>query len=372
MKLVSENITFSWNKGKLLSDVSLEIEDGSVATLSGDVASGKSTLLFALSGLLVPDSGKVYCSGNGVSTSSSSSFTGLIRQEIFNQIAFTTSEKELRFSASLAKGNSSHGLISASEIAKEWTINSKKTFDMDYYELLKLFTAGFCMTGKKFILFDEVFINLTENERKEMTEKLLNHGIGCLYVTQFPSFFKNITKKHYFLEKGGLTEDPELSLKDVTIERVQNIFTKPNYFKLDSNNSLIKELKSRLKKKGKISFLPQCSERLFFYRDIGRELAWRRIDRDLFLKMAQGAGFPDDIIGADPFTLSSGQRRAIAICLALSRNPEIIFIENPLLHLDAKRIKWFMEELETYTRSGGSVFYTSPKGLITTDLPESA
>lgn len=372
MKLVSENITFSWNKGKLLSDVSLEIEEGSISTLSGDVASGKSTLLFALSGLLVPDSGKVYCAGNGGSTSSSSSFTGLIRQEIFNQIAFTTTEKELRFSASLAKNNPSSGFISVSDTAKEWTINPKNTFDMDYYELLRLFTAGFCMTGKKFILFDEVFINLTENERKELTEKLLNFGIGCLYVTQFPHFFKNITKKHYFLDKGELTEDSELSAKDVTIERVRNIFMKSNYFKLDSNNSLKKEMKSRLKKKEKISFLPQCSERLFFYRDIGRELAWRGIDRDLFHKMAQGAGFSDDIIGANPFTLSSGQRRAIAICLALSRNPEIIFIENPLLHLDTKRIKWFMEELEIFTRSGGTVFYTAPKGLIKKDLPESA
>ncbi len=50
-------------KATALQDVSIELAAGQVALLMGPSGSGKSTLLAVLSGLLRPDSGRVYALG---------------------------------------------------------------------------------------------------------------------------------------------------------------------------------------------------------------------------------------------------------------------------------------------------------------------
>ena len=55
-----ENISKSFGKREILSNVNLEVKEGSILSISGKSGSGKSTLLGIMSGLLKPDSGTVY------------------------------------------------------------------------------------------------------------------------------------------------------------------------------------------------------------------------------------------------------------------------------------------------------------------------
>ena len=58
--LKAENIPVSFDGKKIIEDISIELNSGELVSLLGVSGSGKSTLFNVLSGLLVPDSGRVY------------------------------------------------------------------------------------------------------------------------------------------------------------------------------------------------------------------------------------------------------------------------------------------------------------------------
>ncbi len=63
MILRGENLTFSYGKAPVLTDVSLSLAGGELVMLVGSNGSGKSTLLKLLSGFLPPECGKVSLDG---------------------------------------------------------------------------------------------------------------------------------------------------------------------------------------------------------------------------------------------------------------------------------------------------------------------
>ncbi len=362
MKLVSENISFSWDKGKLLSGIAFELAQGDIISLSGEMASGKSTLLFLLSGLLEPASGKVRCMEESGNAHKTEDFTGLIRQEIINQIAFSSSCKELRFSAALKREGHSKTPKDIKDIQEEWSLRSEATYKMSYFELLKLFSAGFILSGKKFILFDEVFVNLSSSERDFVVQKLAENRVGALFVTQFPCFFKGVSKKHFHLGGEELKEKDLSDFSPVHENQLRELFQNTACIFEGSDAGLREIMKDFLSQKSKVSYLPNYSERLFFYGDIKKELSWRGIEPDKFSEKLKSSGLDEKITEKNPFQMSSGQRRTVAACFAFCREPEAVFIENPLLHFDSRRLSWLADELSCLVSDGGKVFYSSPQG----------
>ncbi|MBD2608998.1 sulfate/molybdate ABC transporter ATP-binding protein [Scytonema hofmannii FACHB-248] len=63
MGIVVENVSKQFGSFKAVDDVNLEIESGSLVALLGPSGSGKSTLLRLISGLEMPDSGKIFLTG---------------------------------------------------------------------------------------------------------------------------------------------------------------------------------------------------------------------------------------------------------------------------------------------------------------------
>ena len=63
MKLVGENLGFSYGGSPVLSEVSLAVETGNLTMLVGPNGSGKSTLLQLLAGFLRPERGRVSLDG---------------------------------------------------------------------------------------------------------------------------------------------------------------------------------------------------------------------------------------------------------------------------------------------------------------------
>ncbi|MGI2903595.1 sulfate/molybdate ABC transporter ATP-binding protein [Tolypothrix sp. VBCCA 56010] len=63
MGIVVENVSKQFGSFKAVDDVNLEIKSGSLVALLGPSGSGKSTLLRLISGLEMPDSGKIFLTG---------------------------------------------------------------------------------------------------------------------------------------------------------------------------------------------------------------------------------------------------------------------------------------------------------------------
>jgi sulfate transport system ATP-binding protein len=63
MSILVENISKSFGNYQALSQVNLEIKNGSLIALLGPSGGGKSTLLRILAGLELPDSGRIWLEG---------------------------------------------------------------------------------------------------------------------------------------------------------------------------------------------------------------------------------------------------------------------------------------------------------------------
>lgn len=61
-----ENVTKTFNENPVLKDVSLNLKEGELVCLLGTSGRGKTTLFNIISGLSLPDSGKVFLEGNEI------------------------------------------------------------------------------------------------------------------------------------------------------------------------------------------------------------------------------------------------------------------------------------------------------------------
>jgi sulfate transport system ATP-binding protein len=68
--ILVENVSKQFGSFKAVDQVNLEIKSGSLVALLGPSGSGKSTLLRLIAGLEMPDSGKIYLTGNDATTQS--------------------------------------------------------------------------------------------------------------------------------------------------------------------------------------------------------------------------------------------------------------------------------------------------------------
>lgn len=64
--LRTEKITKSYQQKTIIRDISIRLEEGELVSLLGLSGSGKTTLLNIMSGLVLPDSGKVYLKGRDI------------------------------------------------------------------------------------------------------------------------------------------------------------------------------------------------------------------------------------------------------------------------------------------------------------------
>lgn len=107
-KLQLKNISFSYGENKVINDLNLEIKKNKITVISGKNASGKSTIINIILGLLKPDSGKYYLDNKivDINNMSFSNLIGLVPQEInllddsvVNNIAFAENDSEINISS---------------------------------------------------------------------------------------------------------------------------------------------------------------------------------------------------------------------------------------------------------------------------------
>ena len=100
-----QNVSFSYNNEKVLSNISFHIEKGGFTAFIGSNGAGKSTLCRIMNGLIKPSSGTVTVNGMDTRTTKSSILArhiGFLFQNPDRQICKNTVGEEIRFSLDIA------------------------------------------------------------------------------------------------------------------------------------------------------------------------------------------------------------------------------------------------------------------------------
>jgi branched-chain amino acid transport system ATP-binding protein len=212
------------------SDVSFDVEKGSIVGLIGPNGAGKTTLFNCVAGLYKPTSGTISLEGRDITNLPSWKIArlGVARTfQVVRPLKEMTVLENILVGAYMRHSNTSEALETAKKCmdicfltpdmyrrAGGLTIGNKKRLEV----------ARALATGPKLILLDEAVAGLTSTEIREMVEVILRmkeEGITILMVEHIMEAIMPIADKLVVLNSGEkLIEDsPQAVVKDPEVIR---------------------------------------------------------------------------------------------------------------------------------------------------------
>jgi len=205
----------------VLENVSLQIETGTIAIVTGQSGSGKSTMLNLIAGLDLPSSGEILSAGYPVQslredelTEYRSSVVGLVFQFHYLLKDFTTVENVMlpAFMAGLPRNRA---ISRAEELLEEVGLSARANHyptQLSGGERQRAAVARALVNDPKIILADEPTGNLDAGNSRMVKEILFslvrNHGKTLVLVTHDASLAP-LGDRHLRLHEGRLFDDGE-------------------------------------------------------------------------------------------------------------------------------------------------------------------
>ncbi len=194
------------DKSRILSNINLRINSGELIVILGPNGSGKTSLLFLISGIYVPDSHASLVRGNCK--------VGMIFQNVKTQVIEETAMKELLITSELLKweGSKKTEYIGQIKDLIDFDIN-KKSLNLHPAELLKL-TLECMKFDSNLLLLDEPTLEIDRKNSDLLKKDIFNvveAGGTVIIATHDLNFARNATKYVY--------------LKDGTIQKITSDFS---------------------------------------------------------------------------------------------------------------------------------------------------
>ena len=188
MSIVVKNLSISFDKDTLISELSFEIKNGEVAIVIGKSGAGKSSLLNVIAGLKKPDYGSIQLNGKLICDLQSSldphkRNIGYVFQD-FALFPHINAEKNIRFSENANSKKMFYKYTTELKLKKHL---SKMPHELSGGQQQRVSIARALMMSPELLILDEPFSNLdkqtalgTQNLIKEYIELF---KIPCLIVT---------------------------------------------------------------------------------------------------------------------------------------------------------------------------------------------
>ena len=223
MGISLKNVYYTYQEGspfedQALSDISLEIKDGSYTAIIGHTGSGKSTLLQLLNGLLRPTKGTIQFEDFVLDNHSEPKEMKYLRKKV--GLVFQFPESQLfaeTVLADVAFGPQNFGVPKdkAEEIAKEKlaivgleeAIYDKSPFELSGGQMRRVAIAGILAIEPEILVLDEPTAGLDPAGRKELMalfEALHKNGMTLVLVTHMMDDVANFADTVFALEAGKL------------------------------------------------------------------------------------------------------------------------------------------------------------------------
>lgn len=242
MGISLKNVYYTYQEGspfevQALSDISLEIKDGSYTAFVGHTGSGKSTLLQLLNGLLCPTQGEIQFDDFVLDRESDQKKMKHLRKKV--GLVFQFPESQLfaeTVLADVAFGPQNFGVSRerAEEIAKDKlavvglndAIYNKSPFELSGGQMRRVAIAGILAIEPEILVLDEPTAGLDPVGRKELMslfETLHKNGMTIVLVTHTMDDVANFADTVYVLKGGNLVLEGSPSSVFQEVEYLQKI-----------------------------------------------------------------------------------------------------------------------------------------------------
>ena len=237
-KLSIKNISKEYDSKKIVSNVSIEVNTGEVIGLLGPNGAGKTTCFYMITGLISPESGKIYMNNKNITKLS-------IDERANLGIGYLAQE------ASIFRGLSVKDNILAileqredinKEERKEKLLELLKTFNIEHIKN----TMGISLSGgerrraeiaralasnPKFILLDEPFAGIdpiSVIDIQDIIKKLKNNNIGVLITDHNVRETLDVCDRSYILNNSKIIAEGK-SKEILSNPKVQKVYLGENF-----------------------------------------------------------------------------------------------------------------------------------------------
>lgn len=218
MLFETQNVEFRSRTTQIIKGISLSIEKGTVAGLTGKSGSGKSTLLKLIAGIYVPTGGKVLYGGKDIQTMTNAQNLAFRKKcaFVFQDSALLANQDILQ-NLSLPLTTQFPKITAEEKNAKISEVCAKVGYDRP----LNLRPVDLSMGEQKKIAFARALINnpevlfldeCTESlDRKagavimNLLQDFIKNGNTVIYVSHSSSFISSIGGKIFVIDEGRLT-----------------------------------------------------------------------------------------------------------------------------------------------------------------------
>jgi len=231
MRLRSENLVKSYRRRKVVNDVSFEVEQGQIVGLLGPNGAGKTTSFYMVTGLVRPDSGKIFLEDEDITSlpmyRRAKRGVGYLPQEASVFRSLTVEENIMAVLETTGKNRAERaerlevllGEFSLTHVRKNLGIV------LSGGERRRTEIARALATDPKFILLDEPFAGvdpIAVEDIQAIVAQLKTKNIGILITDHNVQETLSITDRAYLLFEGKILKHgtPEELAGDEMVRRV--------------------------------------------------------------------------------------------------------------------------------------------------------
>lgn len=208
-----QGVSRSFGGLKAVSEVSLQVQPGTLTALIGPNGAGKTTLFALMSGFLKPDSGRVLFDGQDITGHAPhlNAARGMTRTfQIVQPFAQQTVLENIAVGAHLHLPKRGDALARAAEVARQVGLDSqldKPASDLTVAGRKRLELARALATRPRLLLLDEVLAGLNPNEIEGMipvVRGIAAGGVTVLMIEHVMQAVMNLAEHVWVLAQGQL------------------------------------------------------------------------------------------------------------------------------------------------------------------------
>ena len=210
-----KNVSFSYDNNRLiLQNVSMGFAQGKIYSVFGPSGSGKSTLLALLGGVITPNSGEIWISGQNIANHDSAFIRRTMVSYIFQDyllFPFLTAQENVEIACEISHPQEKNMEMKARNLLNELGINGsllrKQVRYLSGGEQQRVGIARALITGNPILLADEPPGNLDKtsaNEVMKLMIKLTKQYNKCCIIVTHSEMIRSQTDESFLLDDGCL------------------------------------------------------------------------------------------------------------------------------------------------------------------------